>query len=234
MSNKEDVQVLITVPHGDCNKDSLTNRKCDRVAFTVASMIRTSLEEIGILPYFYSNTDIPRQEMDMNRKSSRGSHFRQSITEVLKYMASVDKLAYVFDIHSFPQRGKFPIYFIIHNTREIVDQATSLGSILTIEMGFKIGIYIINSECDIITQAHDHAPGAFPFLIEINEDVTNGVITRLGKNIAKWVALKTREAPPELVAENVANTEPEQVAVKAKEITIDDETLARVEQEGAW
>src|ERR1700753_1929945 len=172
MSNLANVQILITVPHADCRKENKDSKKCDRTAFLIASSIRSELEKNNIMPYFYANTDISRDQMDMNKISARNEHFRQSISEVLKYLYKIGGLIYIFDIHSFSKKGKYPIFLIIHNTIEIIDQATSLASYLSIQMGFKVGVYIIADDCDIINEAHSTIPKAYPFLIQVNENVS--------------------------------------------------------------
>jgi hypothetical protein len=221
MSRLSDTQVIITVSHGSCEKEVQPALRCDRMAFLVGSAIRSELEKNKINPYFYANTDISRNEIDMNAKVSRNTHFRQSISKVIQYLSNQDNQVYAFDIHSFPKKGKYPIFLITHGVSEIIDQATSLASYLTIELGFKIGIYLIATECDIIEDIHSTMPSAFPILIEVNDNVTNLIISRLGKAIANWVFYKsTQPSPVEVdvpeVTEEVVPVK--EVVVKATEL----------------
>ena len=86
------MNILLTVPHGGL--DGFIN---DVAAIPVAKTLSSLLTEHGIAHDLLINSE-PRSMVDMNRKESRGTQYRETIDSVLRE-GNVD---FLLDIHSYP------------------------------------------------------------------------------------------------------------------------------------
>lgn len=87
--------IIITVPHSGCFEDILT-RHCDKLAKDAADMLENSLRNRGFAVHKVYSTDL-RQNLDYNRKESRGSAFRETVRN------KMIPPFYLIDVHSFPR-----------------------------------------------------------------------------------------------------------------------------------
>jgi len=100
---------LITVPHGACSDP--IHRDCDRAAVAAADAVERTLEAVltqtldgndkdfRIVRMNYTDTNVMRKMLDMNRTEARGSEWRRRVDAFIR---GTPRLEWVIDVHSFP------------------------------------------------------------------------------------------------------------------------------------
>lgn len=101
--NKKYMKVLLTVPHATCDTSQI--RTCDKRALEAAKLLYNefSKKEPTNQTVLYTNQDIPRRVIDMNRLVSRGTPWRMKLSKLLRDT----HFDLVIDVHSFPDSHKW-------------------------------------------------------------------------------------------------------------------------------
>jgi len=125
--NSSSTNILVTVPHAACPK-SWSPRHCDRTAEEVALLLAEELPKKGLRGVVHIYKGRQRSQIDMNRKSSRSSEWREMVRRDMQ-----ESPAFHLDIHSFSRtpkhRKKFPNYspvYALHVDGPASEHATEM------------------------------------------------------------------------------------------------------------
>lgn len=185
------VSVLITIPHATCG--SLIGHSCDYSAKYLADEIEQEFQKVGINDVKKYEAKIPRSEIDMNRKESRNTKFREEIIEDIK--SKKGKKIWVLDIHSFPDNDfHTDSDFVILDTRDgNYHKATSYVKKF-VEYTKKNNLSVVdlpgadswNEETNDIMDT-SREKGAFSFLIEAKEGLKSNIVRKMAECIVNFI-----------------------------------------------
>jgi hypothetical protein len=195
MSATHQVQIIITAPHSYCLPSSiLPFRHCDRSAHRMAVEIVRALRQEQKIPkqnikLLLSN--VLRSQMDLNRIESKNSDFQQALTPYLQE-ASV-----LMDVHSFPLNSDFglinDVYVLISpdvnpqvqaQSRRLIQELQQAGYRANVHWGAKTVNYIVE-------RANQHENLKSAVLLEVNENLSRGVLHDMASIVANWVVTNT-------------------------------------------
>jgi len=167
------MSVLITVPHGYCEKPCSEGRQCDCTAAHWGRRLFQRLKALSIpSDLFVSAT--PRSELDLNRPWSRQSHFRLAASEAMQ------RAWLVLDIHSYP-----PPHWADYNAVILDDRRPTPQSALAFSAATGIPLDPNGLNNDIQDEAH--ASGKQAFLIEFNEQGNSAIQSGYIDAIVAWI-----------------------------------------------
>lgn len=181
---------VITVPHAYCTL-LIKHRHCDRVALTAAIEITKQLTKKHV-PFELFISNRLRSEVDMNRRVSRSTEFREQITSYL----TKHKPLFHLDVHSYPsiamERRDGPPYYERQNEIYLLDgqddgettYTKSFREYLSNHMNKTYKTYAGGAN-DIQIQFRKALVPSI--LIEVNEEISAKQLTQLAQGIALWI-----------------------------------------------
>jgi len=174
------MDIIVTSPHSFCL--SRTERDCDRVAHLAASRL------LALLPgALYFPAPLPRTQIDLNRSSSRGTEYREAISNALGELAASANSPLLLDIHSFSKEAFDEVSVMILDNVLGTDYGRRLAQMLN-EAGINTGYLYGNSDNDIVIEARSKVVPAI--LIEYNESLGLEKIDQINRVIAEWILRK--------------------------------------------
>jgi hypothetical protein len=202
--------IILTIPHETCVEKT---KFCDLAALKLANQLEISLaNQNRIIEVFHG--DINRQTVDLNRKYSRETRFRNTVRlyllEYIKnliqnktdYNITEEKIVYLIDCHSFtPGDHKYgnirvsnPDISILFNQCSILNIIEELTDIckdhdLAVTKHYGIIDDIIDEFANYNNTFNLQKYGIkiIPILIELNENIEEKRMHKIGLSINEWI-----------------------------------------------
>jgi len=188
--------VLLTVPHAQ-GCDRLSSRHpCDTLAEGLAQYLQQSCS--GNCEVLVG--DIPRTVLDLNRKESRYTEYRQQIKKRIQYHMQRGEIVWVIDCHSFPQTYRWnqeqSTDFVILDTWLNNRPTVYVSQLTTFLQKQQVDILQLqgaspedNDTNDIMDTSRQL--GAYSFLLEVKEGLRRSRLQQISVLIIKWITEMT-------------------------------------------
>lgn len=177
--------IVLTSPHAACDRQS-TIRQCDLNAEDANNSLARNASSYNVKQFIYTDVNMPRSVVDMNRPESTNTIFRHNLRNYLESIENKNNVVLI-DVHSYPRYHQWPgvpsntKLVILDNINGRYDWRNIANALHSYEV-----VYVSGSiSNDIVNEARVRFGIDKSVIFEYREDLTISELDQLNQHVMK-------------------------------------------------